>query len=76
MDAADEPANTGNAEDQAGEPNRNAKPNANPGLPDKAQHAKALDDLMAELFFELDGAENEAPRSWLQLERRRAKRSS
>ncbi len=67
MDAADEPAKKVKAAD------RGAKPESD--QPDKARRDKALDDLMAEVFFELDSAENEAPRSWLQLERRRTKRS-
>lgn len=70
MDAADEPAKGAKSADQG------AKPDSQPCAPDKARRDKALDDLMAELFFELDSAENEAPRSWLQLERRRTKRSS
>lgn len=69
MGAADEPANRENAEDQG------AKPDSEPGQPSKARRDKALDDLMAELFFELHRAESEGPRNWLQLERRRAKRS-
>ena len=70
MDAADEAAKKVKAAD------RGAKPESAPGQPDRARRDKALDDLMAEVLFELDSAENEAPRSWLQLERRRTKRSS
>ena len=65
MDAADEPAKKVDPADQG------ASPAGETGQPDKVRRDKALDDLMAEIFFELDSAENEAPRSWLQLERRR-----
>jgi len=75
MDAADEPANRVKTEDSSGEPGRDAKHDTDSGRATKAQRDKALDDLMEELFFELDRAENEGPRNWLQLERRRAKRS-
>lgn len=75
MDAADDAAKGVKGADRSDEPKHETTPDGNPGHSGKTQRDKALDDLMAEIFFELDRAESEGPRNWLQLERRRAKRA-